>query len=154
MSEISHTRIHIPLLTPTMTQSHIPDNLNVAAPNTPYFTPIQHPPAGTGIDVVDDANKELPKIFHPIQIRGVLFPNRIWVGVPSQYLRELADTGLRRSYHPCASIPHRMATSRPGTWPTVSTQHMDRSSNIKKLSKSVSLNSGWNFNAWARPYHD
>lgn len=54
---------------------------NVAAPNTPYFTPAQVPPAGTALIPQPDG-KPVPTLFRPIKIRGVQFPNRVWVRVP------------------------------------------------------------------------
>ena len=61
----------------------MPTYQNVPAPNTSYFTPAQNPPAGTALNTQD--GKPLPKVFQPIEIRGVKFHNRIFVR-PS-YLR-------------------------------------------------------------------
>lgn len=52
-----------------------PSNRNVPADGIPYFTPAQVPPAGT----VESDGELLPILFQPLQIRGVRFPNRIWV---------------------------------------------------------------------------
>jgi len=56
----------------------IPQNLNVPAKGVPYFTPVQNPPAGAAVDPPQDS-PNVPKLFQPIRIRGVEFPNRIWV---------------------------------------------------------------------------
>ncbi|KAH9934527.1 FMN-linked oxidoreductase [Epithele typhae] len=47
------------------------------APETSFFTPAQVPPAGTAPASVQ--KKPLPKLFQPIEIRGVEFQNRLWV---------------------------------------------------------------------------
>lgn len=47
--------------------------VNVAAANTPYYTPVQTPPAGTAL------SPNPPTLFTPIKIRDVTFQNRIWV---------------------------------------------------------------------------
>ncbi|OSX64135.1 hypothetical protein POSPLADRAFT_1138382 [Postia placenta MAD-698-R-SB12] len=52
------------------------DIVSPAAPNTPYFTPLQVPPAGTAVDAQPEG-KPIPKLFQPIKIRGVQFQNRI-----------------------------------------------------------------------------
>ncbi len=44
---------------------------NNPAPNTPYFTPIQSPPAGTAL------SPDPPTLFTPLKIRDVTFQNRI-----------------------------------------------------------------------------
>ncbi|KZS94490.1 FMN-linked oxidoreductase [Sistotremastrum niveocremeum HHB9708] len=58
--------------------------VNKAASNTPYFTPAQEPRAG---DVVEHG-KPTPSLFTPIKIRGVEFPNRLWVSPMCQYSAE------------------------------------------------------------------
>ena len=50
-----------------------------AAPNAPYFTPAQVPPAGTALDPQPNGNA-IPELFHPLQIRGLRLHNRILVG--------------------------------------------------------------------------
>ena len=47
---------------------------NRAAPNAPYYTPVQHPPAGTALDPESAA-----VLFKPLQIRGLKLQNRIFV---------------------------------------------------------------------------
>ena len=54
------------------------NEINTPAPGTPYFTPEQNPPAGTAVDPQPDG-KPIPKLFQPINIRGVHFQNRIFV---------------------------------------------------------------------------
>ncbi|KAF3937438.1 hypothetical protein ABW19_dt0208847 [Dactylella cylindrospora] len=61
-----------------------PDLPNVPAEDAPYFTPAQVPVAGTAI-VPQENGKPIPKLFQPITIRGVTFPNRIWVSPMCQY---------------------------------------------------------------------
>lgn len=66
------------------------ENKNVAAPNTPYFTPEQSPPSGTAV------SKDPPTLFTPLQIRDVIFQNRIWVAPMCMYS---ADNGKLTDYH-------------------------------------------------------
>ncbi|EIW53159.1 FMN-linked oxidoreductase [Trametes versicolor FP-101664 SS1] len=47
------------------------------APNMPYFTPAQKPPAGTAAPSKDGT--PIPSLFQPIKIRGVEFQNRLFV---------------------------------------------------------------------------
>ncbi|GLB42195.1 putative NADH:flavin oxidoreductase / NADH oxidase family protein [Lyophyllum shimeji] len=61
-----------------------PNNLNVPAPNVPYFTPAQIPPAGTALDPQPDG-KPIPKLFQPLKIRGVELQNRIILSPLCQY---------------------------------------------------------------------
>ncbi|TEB34328.1 FMN-linked oxidoreductase [Coprinellus micaceus] len=53
---------------------------NVPAPGVPYFSPYQSPPAGTIVE-----GQEVPKLFQPLTIRGVTFPNRILLSPLCQY---------------------------------------------------------------------
>ncbi|KAF3908229.1 hypothetical protein AA313_de0203850 [Arthrobotrys entomopaga] len=57
---------------------------NVGAKGISYFTPAQIPASGTAID----NGKPIPKLFQPITIRGVTFPNRIWLSPLCQYSAE------------------------------------------------------------------
>ncbi|KAI1386982.1 FMN-linked oxidoreductase [Hypoxylon trugodes] len=57
--------------------SHI---VNKAAPNAPYFTPAQEPPAGTAVDPAS-----APTLFQPLKIRGLEFQNRFAVAPMCQY---------------------------------------------------------------------
>lgn len=62
-----------------MSSEHQP-LINVGAEGIPYFTPAQIPPAGTALDPQPDG-RPLPKVFHPLRIRGLELQNRIWVRV-------------------------------------------------------------------------
>ncbi|KZT65810.1 FMN-linked oxidoreductase [Daedalea quercina L-15889] len=55
--------------------------INAPAPRVDFFTPAQYPPSGT----VVDNGKPIPTLFQPIKIRGVEFPNRIWLSPLCQY---------------------------------------------------------------------
>ncbi len=57
---------------------------NVAAANTPYFTPAQIPASGTAVDPQPNG-KPIPKLFQPIKIRGLEFHNRIWASCLELY---------------------------------------------------------------------
>lgn len=50
--------------------------VNRPAPNTPYFTPLQDPPAGTAL--VADGEK-VPKLFQPLKLRGLVSEFRQWL---------------------------------------------------------------------------
>ncbi|GJE94786.1 NADH:flavin oxidoreductase/NADH oxidase [Phanerochaete sordida] len=71
---------------------------NVAAEGIPYFTPQQDPPAGTALDPQPNG-KPIPRLFQPLRIRGVQFPNRIWVQCLSslQPLNLLTDEAMQLS---------------------------------------------------------
>ncbi|SJK98163.1 related to NADH-dependent flavin oxidoreductase [Armillaria ostoyae] len=62
----------------------LPTNANVPAPGVSFFTPEQNPPAGTVVLPQPDG-KPPPTLFQPITIRGVTFPNRIFVSPMCQY---------------------------------------------------------------------
>lgn len=64
--------------------------INVAAPNTPYFTPAQAKPAGQALS--DSA----PTLFSPLKIRSAVFQNRIWVAPMCMYS---ADNGYLTDFH-------------------------------------------------------
>lgn len=68
------------------------DRVNVPAPNTPYFTPVQSPIVGTAANV----DEKTPTIFTPIKIRDVDFQNRIWVAPMCMYS---ADKGHLTDFH-------------------------------------------------------
>ncbi|TCD65223.1 hypothetical protein EIP91_002970 [Steccherinum ochraceum] len=74
-------------------------NVNVPrvprAPNAPYYTPLQEPAAGTAL-AKQSEGKAVPKIFQPITIRGVTFPNRIWVAPMDMYS---SDNGAPTAWH-------------------------------------------------------
>ncbi|KAL3419074.1 NADH:flavin oxidoreductase/NADH oxidase [Phlyctema vagabunda] len=63
---------------------------SVAAPNVPYFTPLQSPPAGTAM------KEGPPTLFSPLKIRSLTFPNRIWVAPMCTYS---AEDGHLTDYH-------------------------------------------------------
>ncbi|KAI0632054.1 hypothetical protein C8Q77DRAFT_1158732 [Trametes polyzona] len=65
---------------------------NPPAPGVPYYTPAQYPPAGTA----SEEGSSVPTLFKPIKIRGVEFPNRIWVSPMCQYS---ADDGKLTDWH-------------------------------------------------------
>ncbi|KAF5019794.1 hypothetical protein F66182_8163 [Fusarium sp. NRRL 66182] len=62
---------------------------NVAAKGTPYYTPAQDPPAGT-------QTNGSTKLFSPITIRGVTFPNRLFLAPLCQYS---AKDGYATDWH-------------------------------------------------------
>ncbi|KAI0653572.1 FMN-linked oxidoreductase [Cubamyces menziesii] len=68
---------------------------NRPAPNTPYFTPAQFPPAGTAVDPQSDG-KPIPTLFQPLKIRGVEFQNRLWLSPLDQYS---SDNGVPQEWH-------------------------------------------------------
>ncbi|ODM14522.1 hypothetical protein SI65_10008 [Aspergillus cristatus] len=49
-----------------------------------YFTPAQEPPAGTAANP-QTSGQAIPKLFQPLTIRGVTFPNRIGLAPLCQY---------------------------------------------------------------------
>jgi 2,4-dienoyl-CoA reductase-like NADH-dependent reductase (Old Yellow Enzyme family) len=62
---------------------------NVAAEGVPYYTPAQDPPAGT-------QTSGSTKLFTPITIRGVTFPNRLFLAPLCQYS---AKDGYATDWH-------------------------------------------------------
>lgn len=52
-------------------------NYNRPSNAVTYFTPAQDPPAGVAL--VDDEQKSVPKLFKPLQLRGMMMGNRIVV---------------------------------------------------------------------------
>ncbi|GKU14677.1 nadh-dependent flavin oxidoreductase [Fusarium langsethiae] len=62
---------------------------NVAAQGVPYYTPAQDPPAGT-------QTSGSTKLFTPITIRGVTFPNRLFLAPLCQYS---AKDGYATDWH-------------------------------------------------------
>ena len=55
---------------------------NTPAPNIPYYTPVQDPPAGSAL------SPNPPPLFTPLTIRGVTFHNRIAVSPMCMYSSE------------------------------------------------------------------
>ncbi|KAI9818907.1 MAG: hypothetical protein M1827_007728 [Pycnora praestabilis] len=56
---------------------------NEAAKGISYYTPAQHPPAGTASDPQPDGSHP-PKLFQPLKLRGVTLQNRIMVYYPAR----------------------------------------------------------------------
>ncbi|KAI0948189.1 hypothetical protein AcW1_009770 [Taiwanofungus camphoratus] len=69
--------------------------INSPAPNVPYFTPAQNPPAGTAVKPQPDG-EAIPKLFTPLKIRGVEFQNRIFLSPLCQYS---AENGKPTAWH-------------------------------------------------------
>jgi 2,4-dienoyl-CoA reductase-like NADH-dependent reductase (Old Yellow Enzyme family) len=61
-----------------------PGFVNKAAPGISYFTPLQSPPAGTALGMLDGSSK-IPKLFTPLKLRGVEIQNRIALSPLCQY---------------------------------------------------------------------
>lgn len=57
--------------------------VNKPAPRVSYFTPQQDPPAGTALLV--EGKKDVPKLFRPLQLRGLTLQNRIMLSPLCQY---------------------------------------------------------------------
>ncbi|KAI0430295.1 hypothetical protein F5Y09DRAFT_331183 [Xylaria sp. FL1042] len=66
---------------------------NIGVEGISYFSPLQNPPAGTGLKLDD---RSIPKLFTPITIRGVTFPNRIFLAPLCQYS---AKDGYANDWH-------------------------------------------------------
>ncbi|KAI1415703.1 FMN-linked oxidoreductase [Hypoxylon sp. FL1857] len=64
---------------------------NKGAPNAPFYTPIQDPPAGTALDPAN-----APTLFQPLKIRGIELQNRFVVSPMCQYS---ADDGHVTDWH-------------------------------------------------------
>ncbi|GKT66421.1 NADH-dependent flavin oxidoreductase/NADH oxidase [Colletotrichum tofieldiae] len=61
-----------------------PDHyVNEPAPGIPYFTPKQDPPAGTAL--LPEGQKDVPKLFRPLKLRGLVLQNRIALSPLCQY---------------------------------------------------------------------
>ncbi|KAF1350040.1 NADH:flavin oxidoreductase/NADH oxidase [Delphinella strobiligena] len=71
-----------------------PRMANRAAKGTPYFTPLQDPVAGTAF--ITEDGKPLPKLFKPLQLRGLTLQNRIMLSPLCQYS---AQDGHMTDYH-------------------------------------------------------
>ncbi|TDZ61784.1 NADPH dehydrogenase afvA [Colletotrichum trifolii] len=72
-------------------QTSHPDLINEGAPNMPYFTPLQSPPAGTARDTQPDGT-----LFSPLKLRNLTLHNRIFVSPMCQYS---ADDGHMTAWH-------------------------------------------------------
>ncbi|GKZ21751.1 hypothetical protein AbraIFM66951_008786 [Aspergillus brasiliensis] len=73
----------------------VTDLVNHPAPGISYFTPAQNPPAGTAANP-QTSGKPVPKLFHPLTIRGVTFQNRLGLAPLCQYS---AQDGHMTPYH-------------------------------------------------------
>lgn len=69
---------------------------NVAAPNVPFYTPIQPIPAGAAIIHKDASSTSLPLLFQPLKLRGLTLQNRIIVSPMCEYS---ADDGHFTDWH-------------------------------------------------------
>lgn len=56
----------------------VTDLVNHPAQGISYFTPAQNIPAGTAANP-QSSGKPVPKLFHPLTVRGVTFQNRLGV---------------------------------------------------------------------------
>ncbi|KAI1399970.1 FMN-linked oxidoreductase [Hypoxylon fuscum] len=65
--------------------------VNKGAPNSPFYTPVQDPPAGTALDPAT-----APTLFQPLKIRGLELQNRFVVSPMCQYS---ADDGHLTDWH-------------------------------------------------------
>ncbi|KKY13330.1 putative nadh-dependent flavin oxidoreductase [Diplodia seriata] len=72
--------------------------INTAAPGVSYFTPWQEVPAGTAVDPQPDG-KPIPKLFTPLQIRGMRAQNRIMLSPLCQYSARDGFIGEWHSAH-------------------------------------------------------
>lgn len=63
---------------------------NRPAPNVPFYTPLQQPPAGTAL------TPNPPKLFQPLKLRALTFQNRIMLSPLCQYS---ADNGHHTLWH-------------------------------------------------------
>lgn len=64
--------------------SKVPVIVNRPAPRQAHFAPLQEPAAGTfKHSKSEDGNKDIPKVFTPLKIRGVEFQNRVFVSLSS-----------------------------------------------------------------------
>ncbi|KAL8799603.1 MAG: hypothetical protein Q9182_005779 [Xanthomendoza sp. 2 TL-2023] len=61
--------------------------INESAPGVSYYTPAQKPPAGTASDPQPDGSHP-PKLFQPLNIRGITLQNRIMLSPLCQYSAE------------------------------------------------------------------
>ncbi|KAF2963895.1 hypothetical protein GQX73_g9665 [Xylaria multiplex] len=68
---------------------------NIGVEGISYFSPLQSPPAGTGLASKVDGGS-IPKLFTPITIRGVTFPNRVFLSPLCQYS---AKDGYANDWH-------------------------------------------------------
>ncbi|KAI0055862.1 FMN-linked oxidoreductase [Artomyces pyxidatus] len=71
--------------------------INKAVPGAREYYPLNEPSIGSTMSPdTFPRNKELPALFKPLTIRGVTFPNRIWVSPMCQYS---SDNGHATDWH-------------------------------------------------------
>ncbi|KAK2021948.1 NADH:flavin oxidoreductase/NADH oxidase [Colletotrichum zoysiae] len=58
-------------------------HVNEPAPGISYFTPKQDPPAGTAL--LPEGQTDVPKLFRPLKLRGLVLQNRIGLSPLCQY---------------------------------------------------------------------
>ncbi|KAF3769556.1 FMN-linked oxidoreductase [Cryphonectria parasitica EP155] len=63
----------------------VPVTKPIPAEGVPFFTPAQEPVSGTAVNPQPDGTTPIPKLFTPLQIRGVTFQNRIFLAPLCQY---------------------------------------------------------------------
>ncbi|EME49641.1 hypothetical protein DOTSEDRAFT_40817 [Dothistroma septosporum NZE10] len=63
-------------------------SVNKPAPNVAYFTPLQDPPAGTALIADGQKPEDIPKLFRPLQLRGLTLQNRTMLSPLCQYSAE------------------------------------------------------------------
>ncbi|KIW22107.1 uncharacterized protein PV07_12523 [Cladophialophora immunda] len=63
---------------------------NPGAKGVSFYSPAQDVPAGTAVSP-QAGNAPIPKLFQPLTIRGVTFPNRIWLAPMAQYSADPAN---------------------------------------------------------------
>lgn len=66
--------------------SPVPDIENKPAPGISYFTPYQETPAGQAANPQSDGSSP-PKLFQPLDVRGLTLHNRIGVSNKQKALR-------------------------------------------------------------------
>lgn len=96
LPRVAHPRDGTSVTADTTAAGASPPGLaNEAAADSPYFTPAQNPPAGTALDPQPDG-APIPKLFTPLTVRGVTFPNRIMLSPLCQYS---AHEGFHTHWH-------------------------------------------------------
>ena len=96
---------------------------NEAAKGISYYTPAQHPPAGTASDPQPDGSHP-PKLFQSLKLRGLTLQNRIMVRLLRPRALRATANEISRSPH-CANTPQRTAITPPGisrTWAASSSE--------------------------------
>ncbi|KAH8424483.1 NADH:flavin oxidoreductase/NADH oxidase [Aspergillus melleus] len=76
-------------------EASIVEVVNEPAESAPYFTPKQHPPAGTPLAPASD-DASLPKLFAPLRLRSINIRNRVLLSPLCQYS---AEDGHQTDWH-------------------------------------------------------